>query len=216
MDKEQLWVEFQEIAKFDGATYARQWFEANHPEYAQEFFDRYTAPEPEIVEPPAPTMPVLDYASMFGGEEIVPTQPSWADQVLAEELPDPKPDIPKWKQRHLDAAKENKLTKRQVERRQVKHHIWDYVDYHPTQEFTCNDLVPISGRKLSTVTEIVKELWEEGLVKGRIATKTVNSRKGHKSCYYVITSLANPATHYYLQFLKDNPWFQKSKNEKSA
>jgi hypothetical protein len=209
VDKEQLWVDFHSLANTDGATYARRWFETHHPEYAQEFFDRYTAPTPEKKDHTAPISQVSSFASLSELEDVVPTQTSWAEQVIAEELPDPKPDIPTWKQRHLDLAKDKKLTKRQVERRQVKHHIWDYVDYHPTQEFTCNDLVPISGRKLSTVTEIVKELWAEGLVKGIIKTKTVNSRKGHKSCYYVITSLANPATHYYLQFPKDNPWFQK-------
>ena len=138
------------------------------------------------------------------------TADAWVDEVLAEVQE--QVDIPHWKSQQIATAHEKKLTKRQVERRQVKHTLQDFVDYYPAKEFTTQDLLlVVPQRKLSTVTAIVKELWKEGLVKGRIEVRTMSRKPQKRSTwYYVITSLANPSTHYY-PYSEELPWVKKKK-----
>lgn len=140
------------------------------------------------------------------------TLDTWVDEVLAE-IPEPQHvDIPHWKSQQLKTAHEQKLTKRQVERRFLKDKMRYYVDSNPTEEFSVKVLCALfPERKADTITAIIKELWQEGLVKGRIEVRTLSRKPKKSTCSYVITSLANPSTNYYTEFPKDNLWFKKKK-----
>ena len=148
------------------------------------------------------------------------TLDTWVDEVLSE-IPEPidiitvspkKTDIPHWKSQQLKTAHEQKLTKRQVERRFLKAKMQYYVDSNPTEEFSVKVLCELfPERKADTMTALVKELWKEGLVKGRIEVRTLSRKPKKSTCSYVITSLANPSTNYYTQFPEDNLWFKKKK-----
>ncbi len=143
---------------------------------------------------------------------VYETLDTWLDEVLSE-IPEPQHvDIPHWKSQQLKTAHEQKLTKRQVERRFLKDKMRYYVDSNPTEEFSVKVLCALfPERKADTMTALVKELWKEGLVKGRIEVRTLSRRPKKSTCSYVITSLANPSTHYYTQFPEDNLWFKKKK-----
>jgi hypothetical protein len=124
--------------------------------------------------------------------------------------------MPKWQSDQVEITKEYKRThrKQQVERQLLKASMLAAVDLSMSTEFTVKilcELFPQRGEK--TIAELVVELWQEGMVKGRIDTKETNQRKNHSTCYYVITSLGNLRTDYYLQFPADNPWFKRPKKK---
>src|SRR6266446_1337690 len=139
------------------------------------------------------------------------------DKIIQEHYPwygvqETHTDIPGWKSQQLKTADEQKLTKRQVERRFLKAKMQYYVDSNPTEEFSVKVLCALfPERKADTITALVKELWQEGLVKGRIEVRTLSRKPKKSTCSYVITSLANPSTNYYTEFPKDNLWFKKKK-----
>jgi hypothetical protein len=144
------------------------------------------------------------------------TTESDADAIIAEYFPEPEPTMPKWQSDQVEIAKEYKRThrKQQVERQLLKASMLAAVDLSMSTEFTVKslcELFPQRGEK--TIAELVVELWQEGMVKGRIDTKVTNGRKNHSTCFYIITSLGNPKTHYYLQFPADNPWFKRPKKK---
>ena len=140
-----------------------------------------------------------------------PTQESWAEQVIADALPEPKAT---WQEKQEAIAKEYRSThrKQQVERQLLKAKMIAAVDLNMTAEFTVKiftEAFPERGEK--TIAELLVELWPEGKVKGRIDQKETNQRKNHSTCYYVITSLGYLSTNYYLQFPSENPWFKRPK-----
>jgi len=170
-------------------------------------------PTPVVEESQIAPKPSYIHKQIETKSETLPSQgtaDTWVDEVLAEVQE--HVDIPHWKSQQLKTAQEQKLTKRQVERRFLKHKIQYYVDLNSTQEFSVKTLCALfPERKADTMTALVKELWKEGLVKGRIEVRTLSRRPKKSTCSYVITSLANPSTNYYTQFPEDNPWFKKKK-----
>ena len=187
----------------------------------QALWDRFKAeeslPNKPVVETSVATPAVETSQTEDVPESIVAPHTSWIEEELAK-LKDPEPesksDLRDWQQKQLDIAKEYRRThrKQQVERQLLKAKMLAVVDYDMTKEHTVKKFAEMfPERSHDIITEIVVELWQEGKVKGRIAEEQTNRRKNHSTCYYVITSLGNLKTNYYLKFPDDNPWFKRPK-----
>lgn len=217
MYQEHQWVNFKHTADYDGLTQAKR--DALgldiHPTVIKALEERY-------LQFKNGSAPYSEYKQSEVNNETSPvtlTTESDADAIIAEYFPEPEPTMPEWQSDQVEIAKEYKRThrKQQVERQLLKASMLAAVDLSMSTEFTVKifcDLFP--ERSHDTITRLVIELWQEGKVKGRIGEEVTNKRKNHSTCFYIITSRGNPKTHYYLQFPKDNPWFQRKKKEDSS
>jgi len=211
------WLDFKETALNYGLDRAKWWALENNiqPSVIRQFIDTYNKETGQVEKPS--TLPKDKTSQSYETIESCPQpEPSesiveaqdWLDGVCDDTPatpPVPKEEhVPGWKSKTLQSASDYKMSWQQVEHRYVIHTLWYHIDRKPQKSFTVADLVKILGKNEDTVALCLKEMWQQGMIKGRVSVKENPDHKGCSSAYYEVTSLMNTNPKFFLDYPEDN------------